>query len=52
MAMGVVGLHSHRHPWMIDRDGLGRHCNRSMAYERVDLETLGYLHRCAMHHAP
>jgi hypothetical protein len=52
MAVGVAGSHRHRHPWMVDRDGLGRHRNRSMAFGLVELEMWGCLRRCAKDHAP
>jgi hypothetical protein len=51
MAVGMACSDRRRHSWMVDRDGLGRRRNRSMASGLVE-ETLGCLHRCAKHQAP
>jgi hypothetical protein len=53
MAVGMASSDRRRHSWMVDRDGLGRRRNRSMASGLVvDLKKLGCLHRRAKDHAP
>jgi hypothetical protein len=52
MAMGMGSSDGHRHNWMVDRDGLGRHRNRSMASGLIELETLDCYRSRAKHHSP